>query len=438
MRTLIHSVILCKGANLTTKLSFINDAVIQIKDNLIVYAGKKIEAPEFEADKVIDGKGYLALPGLCNMHTHVSMDIMRSLGSDLSLEDWLNKAIFPVERQLTDDAVKAGTDLAMLELLRFGITSINDMYMRTDVIAKSVDETGMRAMLSYGIVDFDESCNDFPPGVEFAEKWHNGANGRIKVAMAPHSVSTTTKPVLQQIQKVTSELKLCVHAHISETQYDHNISKERYGKTPVQLFDSLGLLDGQATLAHCVWLEDEDIEILARRGTVIVHNPISNLKLASGMAPIHKMLQAGCKVAIGTDGVASNNNLNLWEEMKLMPLLQKGLELDPTIVSPSQTWAATTSAGTKALGFDNLGMLDSGYLADLILVDIYTPHMWPHRDLQDHLIYSTQGSDVKLTMINGKVLYNDGEYLTLDKKLVMNRAKKESEALFERAEKAKQ
>ena len=425
------------GVTTEKEMTFIYDAVIYIENDRIVYAGKKVEAPEFEADKVIDGKGHLALPGLSNMHTHVPMSLLRSVGSDLALEDWLNKAIFPVERQLTDEAVRAGTELSMLEQLQFGITSFNDMYMRIDEVAKATIDSGMRAMLSYGIVDFDESCNDFPPAVEAAEKWHNTADGRIRVAMAPHSMTCMTLPALKKVKQAAEEMKLTVHMHISETQYDHNNSITRYGKTPIQLIDSIGLLDGPSVAAHCVWLDDTDIAIVAKRGMVVAHNPISNLKLASGIAPIYKMLEAGCDVAIATDGVASNNNLNLWEELKLMPLLQKGKELNPTIITPAQAFRAATTAGTKAMGYDRLGLVKEGYLADVILIDLDKPHLCPTNDLASDIIYSIQGSDVRMTMVNGKVLYLDGEYLTLDAKLVMERAKKEAYKLFERAEKAK-
>ena len=436
MRTKINNCSLLVGAEDSKMLPFFQNAVILIEGNMIVYAGPADNAPSFEADECIDACGALALPGLCNLHTHIPMSLLRSVGSDCNLEDWLNHHIFPTEKHLTDEAVKVGSDLSILELLRFGITSLCDMYMRVDHVAKSVQESGMRAMLSYGVVDFDESCADFPPGIAFAEKWHGACDGRIQVALAPHSVSCTTIPVLKKIKEASDALNLRVHAHISETPYDHNISIERYGMTPVQLFDSLGLFDNGAILAHCVWVTDEDIAILANSDATVAHNPISTLKLASGIAPIHKMLEAKCKVGIATDGVASNNNLNLWEEIKLMPLLQKGYLHNPTIVSPAQTFASATTVGAKAIGYNNLGVLKEGYLADIILVDTNQPHLCPCNDIASDIIYALQGSDVCMTMVNGKVLYRNGEYTTLNKNLIMQRAKKEAESLFERAQKA--
>ena len=227
-----------------------------------------------------------------------------------------------------------------------------------------------------------------------------------------------------------------IHIHVSETKLDFDGSLQRRGLTPPQYLEKLGLMEHSMLAAHCVWVTDEDIELLARRGVTVLHNPISNLKLASGIAPIARMLKAGCRITLGTDGVASNNNLNLWEEIKLMPMLQKGNTLDPTVVSPAQTIAAATSAGAKAMGYEDLGLLRPGYLADLILLDLSGAHMCPCNDLESNLVYSAQGSDVALTMVNGKVLYRDGEYITLDPRLVLERAKKQAEALLDRAARA--
>ena len=423
MRTRITNIMMTPGVVDEVHIPFIADAEILIDNSLIVYAGKRENAPAFEADKTIDGKGALAMPGLCNMHTHTPMTLLRSIGSDLPLDRWLNDAIFPVEKHLTDDAVRAGTELGIMEMLRYGTTSFNDMYMHMDMEAEAVRDSGMRALLGHGVVDFDESCSDLLPNIALIEKWNHTADDRIRVALAPHSEGATTQKVLEQIRAAAEKYKVPVHIHVSETKLDFDGSLERRGLTPPQYLDKLGLLDYPLLAAHCVWFTDEDIELFARKGAVILHNPISNLKLASGVAPIAKMIKAGCKVTIGTDGVASNNNLNLWEEIKLMPMLQKGTTLDPTVVSPAQTIAAATSVGAKALGYENLGLLREGYLADLILLDMSGAHMSPCNDLESNLVYSAQGSDVCMTMVHGKVLYQNGEYTTLDPKLVMERAK---------------
>lgn len=436
MRIRITNILMTPGVTDEAHIPFIEDAEILIEDQLIVYAGKRSEAPAFEADETIDGHGALAMPGLCNMHTHTPMTLLRSIGSDLPLDRWLNEAIFPVEKHLTDDAVRAGTDLGILEMLRFGTTSFNDMYMHMDMEAEAVRDSGMRALLGHGVVDFDESCADLLPNIALIEKWNHAADDRIRVALAPHSEGATTQKVMEKIRDAAEAYKVPVHVHVSETKLDFDGSLERRGLTPPQYLEKLGMLEFPVLAAHCVWFTDEDIELFARRGTVILHNPVSNLKLASGIAPISKMLKAGCKVALGTDGVASNNNLNLWEEIKLMPMLQKGTTLDPTVVSPAQTIAAATSVGAKGMGYENLGLLKAGYLADLILVNVSEPHMLPCNDMESNLVYSVQGSDVCMTMVNGKVLYHNGVYTTLDAKLVMERAHKEAALLLERAEAA--
>ncbi len=437
MRIRITNIMMTPGVTDEQHIPFLNDAEILIDGSLIVYAGKREDAPAFEADEVIDGNGTLAMPGLCNMHTHTPMTLLRSIGSDLPLARWLNDAIFPVEKHLTDEAVRAGTDLGIMEMLRYGTTSFNDMYMHMDMEVEAVRDSGMRALLGHGVVDFDESCSDLLPNIALIEKWNHAADDRIRVALAPHSEGATTQKVLEKIRDAAEKHQVPVHIHVSETKLDFDGSLERRGMTPPQYLDKLGLMEFPLLAAHCVWFTDEDIELFARKGAVVLHNPISNLKLASGIAPIAKMLKAGCKVALGTDGVASNNNLNLWEEIKLMPMLQKGVNLDPTVVSPAQTIAAATSVGAKALGYENLGLLREGYLADLILLDMHGAHMVPCNDLESNLVYSAQGSDVCLTMVHGKTLYRNGEYTTLDTKLVLERARKEAALLLERAEKAK-
>ena len=294
------------------KIPFIQDAEILIDGNRIVYAGKRDEAPAFEAEQVIDGKGALAMPGLCNLHTHTPMTLFRSIGADLPLDRWLQEAIWPLEKFLTDDAVRAGTDLGTLEMLRYGTTSFNDMYFRMDRMAESVQESGMRAMLGHGVVDFDESCSDLLPGIAFAEKWNGAANDRIHVNLAPHSEGATTRKVMERTVEEARRLNVAIHIHVSETKADRDGSVQRRDKTPPQYLDELGMLDGPLLAAHCVWMDDEDIRLFAEKGTYIVHNPISNLKLASGVAPIARMLAAGsCAMALSSLGRCTVRGMRL-------------------------------------------------------------------------------------------------------------------------------
>ncbi len=433
MRIKITNIILTPGVTNEAHLPFLNDAEVLVEGSRIVYAGARADAPAFEADETIDGHGALAMPGLCNLHTHTPMTLLRSIGSDLTLDRWLEEAIFPTEKFLTDKAVRAGSDLGIMEMIRFGTTAFNDMYMHMDQMAEAVRDSGMRALLGHGVVDFDESCADLEPNIELIEKWNHAADDRIRVSLAPHSEGATTEKVLLRIRDAAEKYHVPIHVHASEIRLDHEGSIQRRGLTPIMYFEKLGLTAFPMLAAHCVWVSDEDIDVIAKRGITVLHNPISNLKLASGIAPIAKMLKAGCKVTLGTDGVASNNDLNLWEEIKLMPMLQKGYTLDPTVVSPAQTIAAATSVGAKALGYDDLGLLKPGYLADLILLDLSGAHMSPVNDLESNLVYAAQGSDVMLTMVNGKVLYREGTFTTLDPKRVTERARKEAALLMERA-----
>ena len=437
MRTCIQNVILMPGVTNEAHLPFIMNAEIHIVNEMIVYAGKAEQAPAFEADKTIDGRGAVAMPGLINMHTHTPMISMRNTGNDMPLADWLTKAVFPVEHHWDDAGVLAASYLGIMEMLRFGTTCFNDMYMRMDMEAKAVEETGIRAMLGYGIVDFDSVCRDFEPGIELVEKWNHKADDRIRISIDPHAENTTTPAVLEKVRKASLEYKVPVHIHVCETKPEVDGCLQRRGMTPPQYFESIGLLDCPTIAAHCVWMTDDDIDLFAKRGVTIVHNPMSNCKLASGIAPVQKMLERGCRVTIGTDGVASNNSLNLWEEIKMMPMLQKVSLLDAAVVSPAQVIAAATSNAAEALGYENLGFVKEGYLADLILVDLNVPNSTSTNDLETNLIYSTQGSDVCMTMVHGKVLYENGRYTTLDAEKVMRDAKRETELLYERTSAAK-
>lgn len=434
MRTRLTNLVLMPGVTNEKHIPFVWDAEVLIDGKLIVYAGRRSDAPSFEADETIDACGSLAMPGLCNMHTHTPMSLLRSIGGELPLDRWLNEVIFPVEKNLTDETVRAGSDLGMMEMLRFGTTSFNDMYMHMEQEAEAVRDCGMRALLGHGIVDFDESCTDLLPNLTLIEKWNHAADDRIRVSLAPHSEGATTPKLLEKVREVSKTYQVPVHIHVSETKLDVEGCQARHGLTPPQYLKQLGLTACPLLAAHCVWFTEEDIELFAQCGAVVLHNPISNLKLASGIAPISRMLQAGCKVALGTDGVASNNNLNLWEELKLMPMLQKGVNLDASAVTPAQALASATSVGAQALGYENLGLLKAGYLADLILVRTDAPHLCPCNDPESNLVYATQGSDVWLTMVNGRVLYRDGVYTTLNPALVKERARKQAAYLLERAQ----
>ena len=432
MRTRISNCIVVPGVDGESHIPFIVNAEVQIDGDLIVYAGETIDAPEFEAEHEIDATGHICMPGLVNLHTHTPMTFLRSAGADLTLDDWLNQVIFKLEAQWEPEFIRTATDLGCMEMLRFGTTSFCDMYMFTDSIVKAVRDIGMRAMIGHGVVDKDGSCKDLAEGIELAKKWNRTCNDRIRVSIAPHAEYTTTPQLLQAAARAAIDFDIPLHIHVSETKAEHEGCLQRRGATPLQYLQSLGVLDAKVIAAHCVWFSQEDIEIAAKHNVTIVHNPVSNLKLASGIAPVAAMIQKGCNVALGTDSVASNDNLNLWEELKLMPLLQKGTTLDPTVISPAQALAAATTVGAKAMGYSNLGLLKQGYIADLILVNIKTPHMTPNIHPESNLIYALQGSDVTLTMVDGKVLYRDGHYETIDAEAVLNAANRGATEMYQR------
>lgn len=429
MKTEIRNITICVGAVGDT-IPFIEDSLLQIVDNRISYAGPLAGAPAFRADKIIDGDGALAMPGMVNLHTHNPMTLLRSVGGNLNLEDWLHKAIFPRERKLSDEAVYLGSMLGIMEMLRYGTTNFCDMYMFMDTQAKAVSEVKMRATLGHGAVSFkEEDTKDYDKGIDFAIRWNNKENGRIKTAIAPHSTYLVTDTLLRNTRKHAAELQLPIHIHISETQTEVQTVIDKFGARPPQVLEKYGLLEFPIIAAHCVWLTEEDMDLVKNYNFTVAHNPISNLKLASGVAPVIQFLEKGINVGIGTDGVASNNNLNLWEEMRAMPLLQKGVSLDPTVISPAQTLYAATIAGAKALGYEDLGLLKEGYLADIVLVDLNTPTAYPCNSLAEDIIYALQGSDVQMTMVDGNVLYHKGEYTGIDKNAIFKAVKAAAKSL---------
>ena len=432
MRTRIINCTLVPGVENEAHIPFIQNAEVQVDGSLIAYAGLADGAPAFQADQAIDAGGNICMPGLVNLHTHTPMTLLRSAGADLTLDDWLNQVIFKLEAQWDHGLIRTATDLGCMEMLRFGTTSFCDMYMYTDTVVKAVRENGMRALIGYGLIDTDGSCKDLEIGVKLAKDWNHCCNDRVRIAIAPHAEYTSTPELMKAAAKAAVEMNLPFHVHVSETRAEHDGCIARRGMTPLKYLESCGALEANVIAAHCVWFSDEDIALAAKYGVTIAHNPVSNLKLASGVAPVAKMLQHGCKVALGTDGVASNDNLNLWEEIKMMPLLQKGTTYDPTVVTPAQTLAAATSVGAKAMGYDNLGLLKEGYIADLILANTNTPHMTPSIHPESNLIYALQGSDVTLTMVDGKVLYRDGEYTTINAQKTLRDANAGAEDMYRR------
>ena len=392
------------------------NAFIGIKDGKIAYIGT--EKPQEDFGEVYNGKHGLMMSGFVNAHSHAPMTLLRGYGENLPLDRWLNEKIFPFEDKLTDSAIAASTTLACAEMIRFGTVSFSDMYFFSQTMAKSILDSGIKCNLSRGLTVFSdqdyEQLEAYKDNMDLLKNYQNAGNGRLKIDLCIHGEYTTTPKVVEAVAKHAKSENVNVHIHLSETKKEHEECKQRHGKTPAKYFADLGLFDQPTTAAHCVWVEDEDIELFKKYGVTVACNPVSNMKLASGFAPIPKMLEKGINIALGTDGCASNNNLNIMQDLYLFALLYKGVTGDPTVVTPKQALSAATLNGFKSQGRMDSGKIAVGQKADIIVINTDVPNMYPATDIACNLVYAAQGSDIKLTMVDGKVLYKDGEYLTID------------------------
>jgi 5-methylthioadenosine/S-adenosylhomocysteine deaminase len=369
------------------------------------------------------------MPGLVNCHTHLPMSFLRGYADDYDLSTWLNDYIFPREARLDDRAVKAATLLSIAECLRFGTTSVSDMYDHCDAVAEAVAEAGIKANISRGTTMF--IGDDFDPKTfwgcqelrQTKEKWHGYDDSRIRIEASVHGEYTSTYQLWDYLSRYCAEEEIGMHIHLSETAAEVEGSLDRNGLTPAQVLDCHHVFDGRAIAAHCVHLTEEDMKLLAKRKVSAVHCPVSNLKLASGFPNAPRMLAKGINYALGTDSVASNNNLNLMEEVKLCATLFKATTGDPTVVTPAQALYAATRAGALAQGRSDCGLVKEGFRADLIVMDLRCkPHMYPCHSMVNNVVFAGQGSDVCLTMVDGNVLYRDGLYTTMDVEAVIARA----------------
>ena len=410
------------------------DENFEIKQDMYVGTeGSRIEyigdvQPEKDYGRCYDGRGKLLMNGFYNAHGHSPMTLMRGYGENMALQDWLNKKIFPFEDKLDSNAVYWGTMLSMAESLRFGIVSTSDMYYFMDDIVAATKESGMKGNISRSIVNFDDGDVWKLPSMQEMkrtfEAYHNSEDERIKMDVSIHAEYTSNHLAVEAVSQYGKEVGARMHIHASETKSEHEACKEKYGKTPIRYFADLGALDIPTTAAHCVWIEGEDFDILKEKGVTVAVNPVSNMKLASGVCNISELLKRGIKTAIGTDSVASNNSLNFFEEMKFFATAPKMMTGDPMAVTPAQTLYAATRGG--ALGQDryDCGLMKVGFRADLIVIDIDKPNMYPVHNLLNNLVYSASGTDIVMTMVDGKVLYENGEYKTID----VSRTIKETEA----------
>lgn len=383
--------------------------------------------PQGTFPTVIDCTDKLVMPGLYNAHSHLAMTLLRGYGEQLPLQRWLRERIFPAEERLKPEFVYAASQLGIAEMLRSGTVSFSDMYFFEEQTARAVEETGIKANLSRSCVCFDEAGVQDEGRLQEAQtlyrQFHNSANGRLKVDFSVHAVYTTTEAYLKRFAETASGYDTVMQVHVSETEQEVKDCFARSGCSPVELLFRTGIFSVPSIAAHGVWLSEADRQILAKQKVTVAHNPVSNLKLGSGIADVPALLRAGVAVALGTDGCASNNSLDLFEEMKVAALLPKGVQRDPTALTVQQVLHMTTKAGAAAQRRPDCGRIDSGYKADLIALDLCEPNLNPGYDACFDIVYSAQGGNVWMTMVDGNVLYRAGTYHTLDLERVRFEAK---------------
>ena len=394
----------------------------------------KITSENINADTVIDGRGDLLIPGFYNTHCHAAMTALRGYADDLPLRRWLFEKIFPAEDKLTGRIVSCASELAIAEMIRGGVVSFSDMYFFMDETARAAIDSGIKLNLSRGYTSGEDTTpeNDFrfDETLALISQFNGAEDGRITVDMCIHGEYTNAEKPMRRIAEYAKEHGLGIQVHVSETQSEHDECIARHGKTPIAYFESLGVLDTRVCAAHCVKVTDEDISIMAKHGVTASHNPTSNLKLGSGIMPLRRLIDGGVNVALGTDGASSNNNLDLLKEMQLSALIHKGISEDPTATNAAEMLRLATENGARAQGREDCGRLSVGCRADLVLVDTDKINNIPLYDKYSMLAYSANSRDVRMTMVDGKVLYLDGEYKTMDIERIKHESKRTLKDFF--------
>ena len=419
-------ILVINGTLLTLDASHteITDGAVAINQDSIAAIGSVNEFADWSASRVIDARGGIILPGLINTHTHAAMTCFRGLADDLQLMNWLNDHIFPAEAKLDDQKVYLGTLLACAEMIMSGTTCFCDMYLFEDAVARAARESGIRAVVGEVLYDFDSpNYGPIEKGFEYTQRlidtWQ--ADPLISVAVEPHSTYLCAPELLKRAFKLTQSFSLPLVIHLSESKSEVQQIKERYGRTPVEHLAELGILAPNVLACHCVKLTENDIHLLQRFDVKVAHNAESNMKLASGVAPIPTLLNRGICVGLGTDGCASNNNLDLLLEMDTVAKLHKAQTLDPTSMDAVTVLKMATIEAARALGLDRrIGSLEAGKKADLIIIDTNKPHLTPMYSPVSHLVYAAMGSDVSTSIINGTVVMENGVLKTLDLEKVMD------------------
>ena len=416
--SVIHN---CTIITVNPEFDIIEHGIICIKDGRLEQISTKTHNQELpDSKKVINAKGGIVMPGLINTHTHLPMTLFRGLADDLPLNTWLNEYIFPAEKKyINPESVRYGTLLACAEMLLSGTTTCCDGYFLEEEVAKAVSDSGMRAVLGQGVIDFPapgiaNPSKNIKTAVEYAEKWL-GVSPTITPSIFCHSPYTCSTRTLKDAKAAAYSKNLVFQIHVAETKQELNQIQSEYRMTPVEYLDSIGILDANTLLAHCVWIDDHDIEIIAKRNAKISHNPESNMKLAAGVAPVPRCLVSGITVGLGTDGCASNNNLDLFQEMDTTAKLHKVISHDPTVMDAKSVIIMATIGGAKAIGLGNeTGSIEVGKQADLIIIDTDKPHLTPLYNPVSHIVYAAQGSDIRDVLVAGKILVRNRKLLALD------------------------
>ncbi|MBI4686789.1 MAG: amidohydrolase family protein [Nitrospirae bacterium] len=417
-------------------MAVIRDGAVAVKGANIAGVGAFDEViKEFTSEKIVGGKGKVVFPGLINTHTHAAMVYFRGLADDIPLMEWLQNHIWPAEgKWLTEDFVNDAVELACLEMFKAGVTTYCDMYFYQGAAGRKLEKIGMRGVLGAGIIDFPftgyaSSVDDYFVN---AENHINNFKGSELVfpCIAPHATYTCGPDNYKRADKLSEKYNVPIHTHLAETQFEVSETQRHYGKTPVEYLESLGVLSERMSAAHCVWLTDNEIELLAKRRVGVSHCIESNLKLASGIAPLPKMLKAGVKAAFGTDGAASNNDLNILGEMATAAKVHKAVSGDPTVVDSKTALLMATRWGAEILGLgDKTGSIKKGKLADLVIAGLQEPHLTPLYDIYSHITYCLRPSDVETVVVNGKIVVDNKRPLTIDEEAVMARAREWQEKI---------
>lgn len=420
---------------LNENLDVEKERYVLVKGDRIAYIGDK--PPAEPCDREYDGRGKLLMSGFFNAHAHSPMTLMRGYGENMALQDWLTKKIFPFEDKLDSNAVYWGTMLAMAESLKFGIVSTSDMYYFCEDMAEAVAECGAKSNISRSVTNImgedPQTLVSMKENTEFYNKYHNTADGRIKVDMSLHGEYTSDARTARALADCARDAgDVIMHVHLSETKLEHEECKQRHGMTPAAYMEKMGLFDVPALAAHCVYAEDDDLDIFRAKGVTVAANPVSNMKLASGVCNASKVIDKGVNLAIGTDSVASNNSLNFIEEMKTLAISSKVYYADPTLITPKDALRAATSGGAAAQGRTDSGVLKVGNKADLIVLDISGPNMHPVHSLINNIVYSCSGGDVMMTMVDGNVLYENGIYSLIDIEKTVYEVEKATRRILER------